>query len=495
MTDAIMIDTKTTFPGFIDRWNDLQKQDTPAFHTKIAEWLERQYKANARMLLMAFRSAGKSTLAGLFSAWLLLREPNTRILVMAADQALAGKMVRQVKRILERHPLTKHLKPKSADQWASDRFTVARDAELRDPSMLAKGITANITGARADVIICDDVEVPNTTATPEKRASLRERLVELTYVLAHGGRMLYIGTPHNYHSIYAENPRVELDEETAFLEGYERLVIPIEDEDGISAWPEHYSSEDIARLKRHTGPNKFASQMLLRPVNITEGRLKTSALRYYEGVVGFVKELRQIELAGKRMISASAYWDPALGNSRDRSVLAVVFTDEDGESWLQQLKYLELDNYSDVDEATQQCRQVAREAQLLLLPSITVETNGIGGLLPEILRREINKIGFGCTVKKKHNTRPKDLRILESFDAILAARSLHVHKRLLKTPFISEMQEWKPGLKNARDDGLDAVAGALEQEPLRLRKRQEWKNRPSWRPGSKSRIADTEFEV
>ena len=54
---------------------------------------------------MAFRGCGKSTLVGLFCAWRLLRAPDTRILVLAADQALAVKMVAQVRRILERHPL------------------------------------------------------------------------------------------------------------------------------------------------------------------------------------------------------------------------------------------------------------------------------------------------------------------------------------------------------------------------------------------------------
>jgi hypothetical protein len=32
---------------------------------------------------------------------------------------------------------------------------------------------------RADVIICDDVEVPNTCDTPGKRLDLRQRLSEI----------------------------------------------------------------------------------------------------------------------------------------------------------------------------------------------------------------------------------------------------------------------------------------------------------------------------
>ena len=111
-------------------------------------------------------------MAALFSAWALCRDPDLRFLVLAAEASLARKLVKNTKGMIEKHPLTKHLKPKAPDQWASDRFTVNRTKELRDPSLLAKGITSNITGTRTDFIICDDVEVPNTCSTHEQRMAL-----------------------------------------------------------------------------------------------------------------------------------------------------------------------------------------------------------------------------------------------------------------------------------------------------------------------------------
>jgi hypothetical protein len=45
-----------------------------------------------------FRNAGKSTLVGIFCAWLLLNNPDLRILVLAAEHDLARKMARNVKR-------------------------------------------------------------------------------------------------------------------------------------------------------------------------------------------------------------------------------------------------------------------------------------------------------------------------------------------------------------------------------------------------------------
>ena len=280
--------TKISFRLFVVLWNQLQKQTTPNIHIRIARWLEKAWlKGDRYLLLMAFRSCGKSTLVGLFAAWLLYRWPDLRILVLAGDQPLAKKMVRNVKRIIEKHPLTQFLKPESADQWASDRFTVTRDKELRDPSMMAKGVSTNITGSRADLILFDDVEVPNTCSSLEKRLDLRQRLVEANFVLVAGGAQIYVGTPHHYHSIYAKEARPEFEEDQPFLHDFKRLEVPILKPCGTPSWPERYSTESIEKLKRATGPNKFESQMMLRPVDIPDSRLDPHLLHFYQGELLF----------------------------------------------------------------------------------------------------------------------------------------------------------------------------------------------------------------
>ena len=55
---------------------------------------------------------------------------------------------------------------------------------------------------RADLIICDDIEVPNTCNTAQKRENMRERLRELDFILSPTGAMIYIGTPHTMDTIY-----------------------------------------------------------------------------------------------------------------------------------------------------------------------------------------------------------------------------------------------------------------------------------------------------
>ncbi len=192
-----------SFKEFVNIWNEILGLNTPVHHLQMCEFLENNYwHGNKKCLLLAFRNSGKSSIVGLFCAWLLTINANLRILVIAADFALAKKMVRNVKRIIEQHPNCQHLKPSKKEEWAAEYFTVARSQVLRDPSMLAKGIDANITGLRADVIICDDVEVPKNCGTEIKRQNLREKLLEIDFILTPQGFVLYIGTPHTKDTIY-----------------------------------------------------------------------------------------------------------------------------------------------------------------------------------------------------------------------------------------------------------------------------------------------------
>ena len=90
--------TKASLTEFVWVWDELQNLKLPKHHRRICRFLSDCYLKNkAQALLMAFRNSGKSTLVGLFCAWLLYTNPNVRILIMSADYELAKKMVRNVK--------------------------------------------------------------------------------------------------------------------------------------------------------------------------------------------------------------------------------------------------------------------------------------------------------------------------------------------------------------------------------------------------------------
>ena len=497
------------FPAFVAAWCAQQGLAMPELHRKMAAWLGRNWSAKAatkRFLLLAFRGAGKSTLVGLFAAWLFSRNPDLRILTLSADLALARKMVRNVKRLIETHPAIASLKPKNPELWGGEQFTVLRKAELRDPSMLARGIDGNFTGSRADIVICDDVEVPGNSGTPAMRAALREKLGEVDFVLMPGGMQLYLGTPHSYYSIYAQEARPESGETRPFLDGFERKQLPIVTAAGRSQWAERFSQDIITAAKRSSGPLKFASQMMLMPVAPGKCRFDPGKLARYEGEIEYRQSLGRASLwlEGRKLASIRVWWDPSFGRPRkgDRNALAAIYQDEAGGYWLHRVHYfghdpaLAANHPAGHAEADQLCRAAARFAHEIGAPSITVEDNGIGKVLPGLLRKALAEIDPTISVVAHHSTAPKDERILAAFDVPLAAGLLHAHSSVCDGPFAEELRCWQPGGKSSQsDDGLDAVAGAILAEPVRLG---PFPRAPgahgAWRAGGQVHRARTEFE-
>lgn len=493
---------KIDFFEFVYIWLRLQGLSVPRHQRKIAKWLSGlwQSKVDRQGLLMAFRNSGKSTIVGLFCAWALYRSPQTRILVMAADHALAKKMVRNVKRIIEQHLLTRGLKPDRLDQWASDQFTIRRPQELRDPSMLAKGIGANITGLRADLIICDDVEVPRNCDSAVKRQELRARLDELDYILTPEGMQLYIGTPHTYYTIYQTEPDSSKPEIEPYLRGFQSLLLPILDKKGNSAWPERFSLDKIASIRTRSGENKFLSQMMLRPVNITDSRLDPSRMALYDAEIdiSFANGREVLKIGGVKMVSASCWWDPSFAaeGKGDNSVIACVFADEEGQFWLHDLEYIRIPAAQVENAASLQCEKVVDFLRRNHLPSVRVEANGIGKFLPGILKQTLRAGGMRSAVIEMYSHTNKQARILEAFEVLLAEKALHAHRRIWNTGFVEEMREWSPAA-SLHDDALDAVAGCLLNEPVRFPRCgiSETSVVPGWQGGSVQFSALSKFEI
>lgn len=193
----------TEYYKFLDEWNKLLGLTTPKHHKKIIKFLAGVLdNAPRRGLLMSFRHSGKSSVVGIFAACVLYLRPQTRILILSAESGLSSRMVSHIRHILENHPRCADMPPIVKKEWGSHKITIQRPIGIREPSVICQGINGNITGMRADLVICDDVEVPNTSNTAQKREKLRLRLRELDFILSPTGAMIYIGTPHTNDSIY-----------------------------------------------------------------------------------------------------------------------------------------------------------------------------------------------------------------------------------------------------------------------------------------------------
>ncbi|UCR91158.1 putative packaging maturation protein B [Ralstonia phage RpT1] len=84
------------------------------------------------------------------------------------------------------------------------KFDVGPKLPDHSPSVKSVGITGQLTGSRADIIIADDVEVPGNSSTQGARDKLFELVKEFDAILKPGGTVIYLGTPQNEMSLYNE---------------------------------------------------------------------------------------------------------------------------------------------------------------------------------------------------------------------------------------------------------------------------------------------------
>lgn len=168
----------------------------------IAEFM--QHGPRLRMV-MAQRGEAKTTLAALYAVWRLIHRPSTRVLIISAGEQNSSDTATLIVRLIMTWDILECLRP---DRQAGDRTsTTAFDVHYslkgldRSPSISCAGITSNLPGRRADLLIPDDIESNKNGLTVTQRQQLLQLSKEFSSICTHGD-ILYLGTPQSKDSIY-----------------------------------------------------------------------------------------------------------------------------------------------------------------------------------------------------------------------------------------------------------------------------------------------------
>lgn len=537
---------KVSFAAFFLRWAQKQGWKVPPLHLAICAWLE---SCGARVrVLRVFRGAAKSTIFGVYKAWLLYSDANTRNQIWAADGPLALKMTRYTRHVLLTHPWCGGILDKRA---GVQQFWVEGATDLRNPSMASTGVLSNATGSRADKTDFDDIEVPKNIRTPDARAALRERITEATHILVPGGQKTFIGTPHTHNSIYDEQiaggaehltiplfangkrfehtttrVRYALDFDATDLyviagigkfakvlragKDYrvEGRTVVFGTPPGVTldiyagnAWPEYFTPDEIQFRRRECRTlNEWDSQYQLHAKPLTEVRLNPERMLEYavEPRVEWRNKQPIMLLGAVQIVGASAWWDCSLGKvTSDASAFTLVLTDQRGHLYWHVAEGL-TGELAEFDAAGKikagQVMQVRALVERYSIPRVTVETNGPGGFVPNILRQALK--GLTCAVVEEHATGNKQQRILDAFEPPLSSRFLWAHSRVLDGPVWDQMKDFNPAVTTQPDDYLDSGAGAIAATPVRIGRiggNPPPGQRHDWRPNSG--VHEVELEV
>lgn len=161
---------------------------------------------NKKFILQAFRGIGKSFILCAYVVWLLWNNPQLKVLIVSASKERADANSIFIKNIIDLLPFLKEMKPRQGQRDSVISFDVGLATPDHSPSVKSVGITGQLTGSRADIILADDVEIPSNSATQGTREKLWTQVQEFAALLKplDTSRVIYLGTPQTEMTLYKE---------------------------------------------------------------------------------------------------------------------------------------------------------------------------------------------------------------------------------------------------------------------------------------------------
>lgn len=170
-------------------------------------------------MVAAQRGEAKSTLAALFAVWRLIQDWNEWVLIVSGGETQASEVALLVIQLIERWGILCYMRPDRSrgDRTSYEHYDIHCDLRSvsKSPSVACVGITAQLQGKRATLLIPDDIETTNNSLTATNREILLLRSKEFGAICV-DGKILYLGTPQTKDSIYR----------TLSTRGYEMRIWP-----------------------------------------------------------------------------------------------------------------------------------------------------------------------------------------------------------------------------------------------------------------------------
>lgn len=166
------------------------------------------------LMVQAQRSQAKSTITAIFAVWFLIKNPQNRVLIVSAGGKQANEISTLIVRMIMNWDILACLRPDASkgDRTSVEAFDVhfALKGIDKSPSVACIGITGNLQGKRADLLIADDIE----SAKNSRTALMRELLLNLmrdfpSICVGREGqppKTVFLGTPQTDSSVYNTLP-------------------------------------------------------------------------------------------------------------------------------------------------------------------------------------------------------------------------------------------------------------------------------------------------
>lgn len=451
-------------------WKHLNLPDPTPVQYDMAEYIQ---TCPRRAIIEAFRGVGKSYITAAFVVHQLLLDPQKKFMVVSASKQRADDFSTFTQRLILELPICQHLIATSEQRWSKIAFDVRPALASGSPSVKSVGITGQLTGSRADIIIADDIEVPNNSMTQMMREKLGEAVKEFDAVLKPEGKILYLGTPQCEMSLYntltergyqmrvwtARYPSVEASEKAYGTRLAPMLYNAIASADtpldGQPVDPKRFDDDDLLERELSYGRSGFALQFMLDTSMSDTDRypLKLSDLmvmsvdndkapeKLVYGVMKEIKDLPNVGLSGDKFYAPEA----TLGDyvDYDGSVLVIDPSgrgqDETAYAVVKMLNgYLYVADCAGIaggySEAT--LSGLARIAKKHKVNTVLIESNFGDGMFTELIKPILKKI-YPVTTEEVRHSKQKELRIIDTLEPVMNQHKLIIDPKVIQHDFDS----------------------------------------------------------
>jgi predicted phage terminase large subunit-like protein len=219
------------------------------------------------------RDHGKTVQVLIRAIWELGNNPNLRIRIVCSSGALADQRGRFIRDAIANNPRVQlvfpHLKPDRP--WQVRTFSVRRKGNSVSPSVVVSGIGAAATGARADLLICDDV----VDVKALRSQTIREKTTQIYHenlinMLEPGGRAWSLYTPWHSGDLNAE-----LKQNPAYQHFHRAVGDNLE-----PVWPEKWPKERLQERRKEIGEASFARAFRLQTIAEDDCMIKPKWVQY-----------------------------------------------------------------------------------------------------------------------------------------------------------------------------------------------------------------------
>lgn len=466
-----------------------------------------------RFILEGFRGVAKSFITCAYSAWVLWRDPNKKVLIVSASKDRADANAIFIKRIFQTIEFLQYLLPTKTQRDTQNIFDLSMATPDISPSVKSVGITGQITGSRADLLIADDVEVPNNSGTQMQRDKLSEAVKEFDAIIKPGGQIVFLGTPQNEMSVYNSlqergylcriYPVVYPDSPSKRSYYGERLAPFLSERydknpEGYAGYPTdpaRFDEEEIEKRKLSYGKAGFALQFELN-TNLSDSEkypLKVSdlivdALDLEESSLVWAwsnQRERRIADAPCVALKGDYYYEPLSRSQETHKYNGCIMTvDPSGrgkdETAYVVLKFLngylfllDCGGYTEgYDEVV--LKKLTMTAKFYGCEKIIVEPNFGNGMFAHLLIPVVNRLYPNCAVEDAKPARgQKEARIIDTLEPVMMRHKLIVDRKVIDDDYRAYERDPQYSLfyqmtrlsrdrgSLAHDDRLDALEMAV----------------------------------